>query len=139
MKYIFFKSVLMTLCFLELTVFSSFAMVSHPVSGEGNPDDTYMEFRPKVTISFIIARRRDCLGFGICQLTIDVTTSGKVNGCTGSLYADIVNKGYMIIEIDKNTGIQKESYSKYFGKGKFLMEEYVVLQPQLVGTHRYSL
>ncbi len=88
-------------------------------------------FKPKITVSFIVARRRDCEGFGVCDLTIS-GTSGKINSATGTMYTDDLNRNLMVIEIDKASGISSDTYKKYFSTGVFLMEDDSPISSEIV-------
>ena len=82
----------------------------------------FLLMKPKVTISFTVARRRDCDGFGICDLVISgsVRTGNKGNGV---LYLDDASRNTLVMEINKSTGITLECYNKYFKSGLYIMED----------------
>ena len=80
------------------------------------------ELRPKVTVTFTIARRRDCEGFGICNWKATFSDL-RTNIATGMMYADDSGKNTFVIEIDKVKGLKGDSYSKYFQSGYFVMED----------------
>ena len=54
--------------------------------------------RPRISISFTIARNRDCLGFGICDLSISLSKV-VLNSCTGTIGVDDYNIGFVNLEI----------------------------------------
>ncbi len=110
---------LFTFILLEVCSVMAFATAT-PVCTPVVPNAEF-SLKTKITISFTIARRRDCEGFGICDISVSV--SGKINSATGSIYQDDLNKSLMVIEIDKARGISAETYKKYFSSGVFLMED----------------
>lgn len=112
------KSILCALVLFEFAALSVTAAI--PLTPVEPVTNSY--YRPRVTFSFEIARRRDCTGFGICNLTFEII-SNRVNACTGTMYADETSRNTIIIEIDKAKGISAESYSRYFGSGVFVMED----------------
>jgi len=117
------KTFLLTIFIIaEMAALSAFASVVPPVinSTENTPELSTM-LRPRVSISFTIARRRDCMGFGICVWEASITW--ERNGVNGVIYADDAVKNRMIIEIDKTKGISYEVYEKYFQSGMFFMED----------------
>lgn len=111
---------LFTFILLEVCSVMAFATTT-PVCIPVVPD-AELSLRTKITISFTIARRRDCEGFGVCDLSVSVS-AGKINSAAGSIYQDDLNKSLMVIEIDKARGISAEAYKKYFSSGVFLMED----------------
>ena len=117
------KSILITIFLLaEITALHTIAAAipAFTRSAESTPEWRPL-LKPRVTISFTIARRRDCLGFGICQWEGSVTL--ERNGASGVIYTDDVVKNRLIIEIDKTKGVSSEVYEKYFRSGVFLMED----------------
>ncbi len=118
MKFSFKKFLLVTFILIECTtlaVFSSVESCTPPVT-EG------IFLRPRVTITFTIARRRDCEGFGICDWQIEITML-RANSCTATLTTDDTNRNNLVLEIDKSKGVLPETYSRYFQSGTFLMED----------------
>jgi hypothetical protein len=89
---------------------------SIPMSG----DETAL--RIKVSVSFTIARRRDCEGFGICDISVSVTRTAP-NSATAAIYTDDYNRNILVLEIDKAKGMSLETYKKYFSSGTFVMED----------------
>lgn len=77
--------------------------------------------RPRISLSFTIARARDCEGFGFCRWTLEVS-NGKINTGNGTMYSDEYSRN-VILEIDKAKGITADCYKKYFSTGTFLMED----------------
>jgi len=126
------KLVLLSLVLLEFisaTVFARAPMIPGPiVSGSGAS-----LLKPKISISFIIARRRDCEGFGICNLQVAASLE-RVNSCSGVMYLDDFNKNIIVIEIDKLKGISAEGYKKYFSSGVFLMEDDSPIPTEMVSS-----
>ncbi len=86
--------------------------------------------KPKVTISFTIARRRDCDGFGICDLSFSY--SMRWNNATGTIQVDDYNSNIILLEIDKAKGLTPEAYNKFFKSGTFIMEDDFPLPSDLV-------
>ncbi len=78
--------------------------------------------KPKIKISFIIARHRDCDGFGICDWNVGSVgrTQNKGNGV---LYQDDASRNTLVLEISKTDGITDECYNKYFKTGVYTMED----------------
>lgn len=106
----------------ELAALSAFAsVVPSPTHSKDNTPELSTMLKPRVNISFTIARRRDCMGFGICLWDVSVTF--ERNGANGVIYTDDAVKNRLIIEIDKTKGISYEVYEKYFRSGVFIMED----------------
>ena len=120
MKITLKKFLLFSFILLEFVSAMAFASAS-PVPVPVVPDASSL-LRTKVSVSFIIARRRDCEGFGICNLEIAVSLE-RSNSCSGAMYLDDFNKSIMVLEIDKLRGVSAETYKKYFSSGTFLMED----------------
>jgi hypothetical protein len=108
--------------FLILEFGSMVAFSSVPEKPMINTSDNGKFFKPKITFSCIIARRRDCEGFGICNPLFSV--SGKIsNSLSGYLTTDDFNRNALVLEVNKSTGISAASYDKYFATGTFLLED----------------
>jgi hypothetical protein len=112
------KMLLATFIMIELAVISAYSAVPVQIPAS----DTELHLKPKVTITFTIARRRDCEGFGICDWQVEITY-GRINNCTATFYTDDVVKGNFVLEINKATGLSAEAYAKYLKSGYFLMED----------------
>lgn len=105
-----------------LVEFSMTMASAKPVFPFCDADETSEFVKPKVSISFTIARRRDCDGFGFCDIDVSVVlrTANKGNG---TLYLDDASRSTLVLEIDKANGITAECYAKYLNSGVFLMED----------------
>lgn len=77
--------------------------------------------KPKVTICFTIARKRDCEGFGICNFQASVSEV-RPNNATASVYLDDFSNA-LVFEIDRGRGINDSAYERYFSSGYFVMED----------------
>jgi hypothetical protein len=77
--------------------------------------------KPKVTICFTIARKRDCEGFGICNFTASLS-EGRMNNATASVYKDD-HSNAIVFEINRSQGISTIAYDRYFKSGIFTMED----------------
>jgi len=122
MKFSLKKILLFTFVFLEFT--SLYAFTNLELSDNKTGNFVTDALRPRITISFEIARRRDCLGFGICNWGVDITIL-RANSCVATIYEDEANRNVLILEIDKAKGISPASYEKYFSSGTFLLEDEV--------------
>ncbi len=103
---------------MGLIVLFSFLEIPKAVSG------------PVIQISFEIARKRDCLGFGICNLNANISWeiySPKGNNVSAS--AQEVN-GKLVLTLNKENDMTREAYNKYFSNGYFLFEEDFSLPPE---------
>lgn len=121
MKFSLKKSLLITFILVELS--AVLAIAGSPVLTRNADPDEITVLRPTISISFEIARRRDCLGFGFCNFTLEFDFN-RINSGTGTMYLDdSKGGGNFIIEINKATGINPEGYTKYFKSGTFLMED----------------
>ena len=118
MKKLLKQHFLYALLFLEL-VTTSMASAFPLQTAVGENHGTFV-MKPKITISFTIARRRDCEGFGICDWT--ATVSSRANYCSGTLQAD-ENDRYVYLEVIKDKGVSAEGYLKYFSSGFFILED----------------
>lgn len=116
MKFSIQRLFVIALVLTEVSV-QSFAATHFPVRTE-----SVTAFKPKLSISFTVARRRDCDGFGICDLQA-ILSNRTANVGTGLIYADDTNRNMLILEINKSTGITRECNDKYFRNGSFLMED----------------
>lgn len=119
------KTFLITVFLLgEVAAMSALALPSCNENFVKENSETAVEptLRPTVTITFTIARRRDCLGFGICKWDASVTIE-RNSSATGIMYVDPASRNRLIIEINKNSGITAECYDKFFKAGVFLMED----------------
>ncbi len=117
------KTFLITIFIIaEFAAVNAFASVVPPLTNStDNTAELSTMLKPRVTISFTIARRRDCQGFGICKWDASITF--ERNGANGVIYTDDAVKNRLIIEIDKTKGISYEVYEKYFSSGVFVMED----------------
>lgn len=77
--------------------------------------------KPKVTICFTIARKRDCEGFGICNFHA-MLSEGRFNNATANVSVDDFSTG-LVFEIDRNKGLTPMAYERYFSTGSFTMED----------------
>jgi len=118
----FLKSILFFLLTIELVIASAGTECTAASFITNSDKCKRVSIKPRVSISFVIARRRDCLGFGICDLSFEII-SGKVNAGTGVLYTDPASRNMIVLEIDKSKDISSESYEKYFASGVFVMED----------------
>ncbi|MBL0342328.1 MAG: hypothetical protein IPP71_16320 [Bacteroidetes bacterium] len=86
------------------------------------PDENNFLIKPKLSICITIARRRDCDGFGICDISVSgrATSGNKANGV---LYQDDVSKNTLVLQVNKLTDVTTECYNKYFKSGSFIMED----------------
>ncbi len=129
MKINFKKTLLSTFILIELTALCSYAAC--PVfTGNDTPVSTGL--RVKVSVSFEIARRRDCSGFGICNFEVGITYS-KTNSCVANLYIDETSKNVYVLEIDK-AKVSAANYDKYFKSGYFLMEDEAAVPTEALRT-----
>ena len=113
------KFVLFSFILLEFASAMAFASVPNPTVPV-SPVRTNL-LKPRVTLSFTIARARDCMGFGICRPEIAISDE-KIGTCPATLYTDDLIKGNLVLEIDK-LKISADTYKKYFSSGIFLMED----------------
>src|SRR4029079_11655619 len=96
------KFLLTTFIILEVSAMFAFSAFPKPVKIE---DDNPAKLKSiKVSVSFEIARRRDCLSFGICNLQGGIEV-GRINSCTGVIYTEEASRNMVILEIDKAKGI----------------------------------
>lgn len=77
--------------------------------------------KPKVTICFTIARKRDCEGFGICNFHA-IVTEGRFNNAVATTYKDDYSNA-LVFEIDRYKGLASGAYDRYFKSGYFVMED----------------
>jgi len=75
----------------------------------------------KVVITIVIARHRDCEGFGLCKISAEGTI--PLNRNTGHATADIDGAGHFKLTINKNTDLTPEAFDKYFSNGVFVCED----------------
>jgi len=110
-----------TSLFVSLFIIESsclFAFANQPVLLTNTESEV---LKPKVTICFTIARKRDCEGFGICNFHA-IVTEGRFNNATASVSVDDFTNS-LVIEIDRNKGLTPMAYERYFSSGTFLMED----------------
>lgn len=107
------------------TIFSSaFLIGSSPMAfalSDGNQTHMVTEMKPKVTICFTIARKRDCEGFGICNFNASLTDA-KMNNAISTVYKDD-HTNALVFEIDRSKGISAYAYDRFFKSGSFTMED----------------
>jgi hypothetical protein len=114
---LFFKS-------LSVFIFIQFLSPSIQASSLEKTPDMYPRFsamKPKVTICFTIARKRDCDGFGICNFHA-IVTEGRFNNAVATVYKDDYSNA-MVFEIDRYKGLASGAYDRYFKSGYFVMED----------------
>lgn len=114
---LFFKS-------LTVFVFSQTLMPSIQASNLEKPLGAHPCFsavKPKVTICFTIARKRDCEGFGICNFHA-IVTEGRFNNAVATTYKDDYSNA-LVFEIDRYKGLASGAYDRYFKSGYFVMED----------------
>lgn len=119
MKITIKKFLLFAFVLMEISLSMVLATPAKPVIANDESGDL---LKPKVSISFTIARRRDCDGFGLCDLEISVVLRANNKG-NGIIYLDDVSRNTLVLEINKTSGITQECYSKYFKSGVYLMED----------------
>ena len=77
-----------------------------------------------VTITIKIARKKDCLGFGWCKITIQSDDIlARPVGNDGKALAEMRSDGHLILKLNKKTDISPEAYETYFSKGVFVCED----------------
>ncbi len=102
--------------------FTVLASAESEVTYEPVPEAVSDAKRVKVTVEIIIARRRDCQGFGICKISL--VGIGKImNHASGQIYVDESSRNTLVLEINKSQGISREGYDKYLRNGSFKMED----------------
>ena len=114
---LFFKSI-------SLIVFFQFLTPSIQASTTCNPlceNQRFSAKKPKVTICFTIARKRDCEGFGICNFHA-IVTEGRFNNAVATIYKDDFTNA-LVFEIDRYKGLASGAYDQYFKSGYFTMED----------------
>lgn len=116
----------MKLFFKSLTVFVFFQtlMPSIQASNLEKPlvaHPCFSAVKPKVTICFTIARKRDCEGFGICNFHA-IVTEGRFNNAVATTYKDDYSNA-LVFEIDRYKGLASGAYDRYFKSGYFVMED----------------
>lgn len=116
MKFSIQRLLLIALVLIEVSM-PAIAATPEPVKTEA-----VAAAKVKVTISFTVARRRDCEGFGICDLEA-ILSNRTANKGTGLIYTDDTNRNMVVLEINKSTGITRECNDKFFRNGSFLMED----------------
>jgi hypothetical protein len=114
------KQFLLTL-FLACEAVSVSVFAGMPPEPLSCSEKSKVMLKPKISVSFTIARRRDCEGFGICDF--NVTISGRWNGGSGTMQVDDFNSNIILLEVDKGKGITAEAYNKFFRSGTFIMED----------------
>lgn len=134
MKTLIKTLLLFALVLTELS-FSSAAVI--PVMDNSSSVTNKNLQKPKFSLSFIIARHRDCEEYGICnwQAGITVRTINKGNGV---VYKDDASKSTLVLEINKSTGITTECYDKYFKSGVFIMEDDFPMPLEISKALEYS-
>lgn len=132
MKLSFKNFLLFAFVLVEMSLSMVMAAPAKPIVFN-NECSEFNLMKPKVTISFTIARRRDCDGFGICDFVISGSyrTGNKGNGI---LYLDDASRNTVVLEINKTTGITTECYNKYLKSGTFLMEDDFPLSSEITGA-----
>jgi len=136
MKLSFKKFLLFAFVLVEMSLSMVMATPAEPIIcvTEGSE---FTLMKPKITISFTIARRRDCDGFGICDFTIGASLRSGNKG-NGVLYLDDALRNTLVLEINKSTGITVECYNKYFKSGSYLMEDDFPLPSEITGALEVS-
>jgi len=114
------KILLTTFILLEVSAMFAFSVFPCPLTKGENTITSPV--RPKITISFEIARRRDCTGFGICNVSGSIEIL-RINSCNATLYADETSRNLLIMEITKSTGISATAYERNFKSGIFVVED----------------
>jgi hypothetical protein len=116
----------MKLFFKSLSVFVFFQLLNPSAQASVFEIPQFMHQRfsamkPKVTICFTIARKRDCEGFGICNFHA-IVTEGRFNNAIATVYKDDYSNA-LVFEIDRYKGLASGAYDRYFKSGNFLMED----------------
>lgn len=77
-----------------------------------------------VTITIKIARKKDCLGFGLCRFTIQSNDiAARPVGNDGKALAEMRSDGHLILKLNKKTDISPEAFETYFSNGVFVCED----------------
>ena len=126
MKKLFRKLLLLTFLILELI--PNGHAENLPIYFSNNEakstDEVSKSYYYVLTVTIIIARRRDCDGFGICRFSVSLNEEyPRLNQAIGNITKDPLVKGNLLIEINKMKGITQEAYNKYFSNGTFIMED----------------
>ncbi|MFN5325531.1 MAG: hypothetical protein ACK5C5_11475 [Bacteroidota bacterium] len=81
----------------------------------------FISAKPKVSICFTIARKRDCEGFGICNFRATLS-EGRSNNVIATVTKDDYSNA-IVFEINRTTGLTANAYDRYFKSGFFVMED----------------
>ena len=116
----------MKLFFKSLSVFVFFQLLNPSAQASAFEiqqffNQRFSAMKPKVTICFTIARKRDCEGFGICNFHA-IATEGRFNNAIATVYKDDYSNA-LVFEIDRYKGMASGAYDRYFKSGSFVMED----------------
>ena len=75
------------------------------------------------TITFKIARHRDCKGFGWCKWEIVIIDDGGPAVNKGTAIVDVNEEGHLVLTINKEKDLSPEAFETYFSKGIFICED----------------
>ncbi|MFM7766803.1 MAG: hypothetical protein ACKO9S_02970 [Bacteroidota bacterium] len=114
---LFFKPLIVFIFFQMLMPSTQASILVKPIDSTS----CFTAMKPKVTICFTIARKRDCEGFGICNFHA-IVTEGRFNNAVATAYKDDYSNA-LVFEIDRYKGLASGAYDRYFKSGYFVMED----------------
>ena len=121
MKFLIKSFLVFSLVLIELSLSTA---IANPLPANLTPGESKTLLRPKVDISIEFGRRsRNCEGFGICKITLELEYERRANNGNGQLYLDDVAKNTLVLQIDKSTNVSAACYNTYLKPGAFVVDE----------------
>jgi len=90
-----------------------------------------------ITVTIVIARHRDCNGFGVCKLTVKTGTDIPFAN-TAIATISTSDGGHMVLTFSRSSGMSPEAYSTYFSKGVFVCEDDCPVPSEILKALQYA-
>jgi len=83
--------------------------------------DVTVAYCNKIIVTIVIARHRDCIGFGLCEVTVKVPPKDLLQNVARASI-DISGDGKLVVTINRSI-LNDDTYETYFSGDTFLCED----------------
>jgi hypothetical protein len=74
-------------------------------------------------------KKKDCRGFGVCEISIEIEARSNLNG--NGVTGTATNEGGQLILKVMPEVVSLKAYNEYFSSGKFVVEDEYVMSPEV--------
>ncbi|MCX6290488.1 MAG: hypothetical protein NT126_01835 [Bacteroidetes bacterium] len=96
------------------------------------------EVSAKVIVTIVLARHRDCEGFGWCRWTIEVPPLQFPFENIGRAEIDMDDERHIVLTMNADKDITPEAFKTYFSNGFFLCEDDFPLPAEILKEIGYE-